>query len=78
LSTQIEQIRDQVKQVLARANADSAYFAQLQSDPAGTLVAAGVPAEATPDLLGAEPEADHEVFGYVCTITQCFTLTLWW
>jgi hypothetical protein len=70
--TQVEQIRAQVQQVLDHARADSAYFAQLRDTPEATLVAAGVPAEATPDLI-AELAGGDEVSGYMrCDRYTCF------
>ena len=70
--TQVEQIRGQVQQVLDRARSDSAYFDQLKRDPEATLVAAGVPSEATPDLI-AELSGDDEVSGYMrCDRYTCF------
>lgn len=70
--TQVEQIRAQVQQVLDRAQADSGYYEQLKSNPEATLIAAGVPAEATPDLI-AELAGEDEVSGYMrCDRYTCF------
>ena len=70
--TQVEQIRAQVQQVLDRAQADSSYYEQLKNNPEATLIAAGVPAEATPDLI-AELASEDEVSGYMrCDRYTCF------
>src|SRR5207237_9831051 len=75
--TQLDDIRAQVQEVLDRAQADSAYFEQLKNDPQATLVAAGVPAEATPDLI-AELAGEDEVSGYMrCDRYTCiFDITM--
>ena len=71
MSTEIEQIRAQVTQVLERAGADPAYLERLQADPEATLIDAGVPADATADLIAEL--GDDDVAGYMrCDIYTCF------
>jgi hypothetical protein len=71
MSTEIDLIRAQVQQVLERASADPDYLERLQTEPETTLVEAGVPAEATADLIAELGEDD--VAGYIrCDRYTCF------
>lgn len=48
-----------------RARSDAAYMKQLQDDPVGTMLAAGLPPEAVIDILAEEGVEPDEVQGYL-------------
>ena len=71
MSNELDQIRAQVTQVLERAGADPEYLERLQTEPEATLIEAGVPADATADLIAEL--GDDDVAGYMrCDRYTCF------
>lgn len=68
-SESIEKFRGQAQEILTRLSTDAEFRAQVEKDPEGTLVAAGLPADAVPAIL-TEAQIDAEVSGY-CIIDSC-------
>jgi ribosomally synthesized peptide (Cys-rich family) len=74
MSESIEQIREKAKEIATRLSADPDFKAQIEHDPEGTLVAAGLPVTAVPDFLSEVQLAD--VSGYLvsdCSFTCVIT-----
>jgi hypothetical protein len=61
---EVQQVRARVKELTDRAKNDPALQAQLTTDPAGTLRAAGLPEDAVVEYAAAF-QSGGEVAGYV-------------
>jgi hypothetical protein len=69
MSTNSEDIRTKAREIVDRMKADPSFAAQVDQDPQGTLVAAGLPAQAVEDFT-IEAAKSGEVQGYRgCAIT---------
>jgi hypothetical protein len=71
MNAEIDHIRTQVQHVLEHATADPDYLERLQTQPEATLVEAGIPADATAELIAEFGEDD--VAGYL----RCDRYTCW-
>src|SRR5438067_1750933 len=60
-----EQVAQIERQIGDRARSDKQYLDQLVSDPVGTLLAAGIPAQAVSEVLAEEGLSEEEVQGYL-------------
>ncbi len=68
-----QQYRGIAEQLARRAEQDEAFAEQARADPVGTLVAAGIPADAASQLL----QSGDEVAGYVPRNPDCGDTTCW-
>jgi len=74
--TNPEDIRAKAREIVNRMKSDSGFAAQVDQDPKGTLVAAGLPAQAVEDFT-IEAAKSGEVQGYRgCAITCDTTCVL--
>lgn len=78
---EVDQARSTIKEVTSRARSDQSYMSQLQDDPVGTLLAAGLPAGAVVDILAEEGMEPDEVQGFLAialpgTLSTGFSPTL--
>jgi hypothetical protein len=63
-----EQVRAIAKDVAKRAQSDPAYMEQLETDPVGTLSAAGMPSGGVVEWLIENTENEDDVSGYLSTV----------
>ena len=64
-----EEVRAKAREIVDRMKADASFAAQVDQDPQGTLVAAGLPTQAVEDFT-VEAANSGEVQGYRgCAVT---------
>ena len=72
---EIERIRQQALSMVERAASDAEFRAHIQSDPQGTLTAAGLPADAVDDFMNQLRKLDAQgadVSGYSIISICCY------
>jgi hypothetical protein len=70
MSTNSEDIRTKAREIVDRMKADPSFAAEVDQDPQGTLVAAGLPAQAVEDFT-VEAAKSGEVQGYMRCANTC-------
>ncbi|HEY7035494.1 MAG TPA: hypothetical protein VH482_29405 [Thermomicrobiales bacterium] len=73
-STDLEQYRAKAEELVQRAERDPAFAAQAKADPLGTLTAAGIPEDASRQMLAG---GLSEVSGYRMSEGGCADTTCW-
>ncbi len=66
---ELQKLRETARSIGEQAIKDPAYKEKLRSDPAGTLAAAGIPAEAIPDVMHEAGLSDVAGYAPNCVIS---------